>query len=153
LPMKERLDSVDQVRQWTDAIPLQYEYTAGVAGEKFLRGLKEGRILAGRCTHCRETQLPARTYCVNCYRPIEGYPEVRPVGKVSAITETTYGQKGERLAEPVTYAFVSFSGVEGGIVHKIIGKTKIGSSVVPRFRPEAERRGSILDIEGFEPAP
>ena len=59
MPIGERIESVEDVMQWTDTIPFHYEYTAGVAGEKFLRGLIEGKILAGYCPSCEESSLPA----------------------------------------------------------------------------------------------
>jgi uncharacterized protein len=141
---------VEEIRQWTDVIPFHYEYTAGVAGEKFLRGLMEGEILAGYCSACKETSLPPRIYCVKCYGEIRKYLRVRPPGRVAAITSTSIGQGGERLEEPVTFAYVTFQGVAGGILHRIVGKARVGSAVKPRFRKKRDRRGSILDIEGFE---
>lgn len=134
-----------EVDQWKDSIPFQYEYTAGVAGEKFLRGLKEGKILAGYCPDCREKSLPARIYCVKCYREITEYVKVGPAGRVKAITRSGKGRK-----ETTTLVFVTFKDVRGGIIHRLIGKGRAGTEVVPRFKPRSERTGSILDIQGFE---
>ena len=86
MPITERLDDSTAVRSWVDTIPLHYEYTAGVAGERFLRGLIEGKILAGYCEVCDEAALPARMYCVECYSPVERYVRVGPVGVVKAVT-------------------------------------------------------------------
>ncbi len=145
MPIEERLGSVADVMQWHDHIPFQYEYTAGIAGEMFLRGLIEGRILAGYCPRCKEYSLPPRIYCVRCYGEIKKFVKAGPVGRVAAISTTGRGGSGER-----TYAFVTFKGVRGGIIHRLIGKARAGTEVVPRFRPRSERRGSILDIQGFE---
>jgi len=131
--------------QWTDGIPLHYEYTAGVAGEKFLRGLKSGKILAGYCPNCREVSLPPRIYCVTCYGKITRYIEVDPVGRVAAITSTGRGEVGE-----LKFAFVTFKGVRGGMIHRLLGRARAGSKVTPLFKPRSDRTGSILDIQGFE---
>jgi hypothetical protein len=141
--MEEKLGSVAEVRQWADTIPFQYEYTAGVAGEKFLRGLIEGKILAGYCPACRELSLPARIYCVTCYGPIGKYVKVGPAGRVKAITKS--GGEGAP-----TFVYVTFEGARGGMIHRLLGRGRAGSKVVPRFRPRKERTGSILDIQGFE---
>ncbi len=148
--MEERIDSVEGVRQWSDQIPLHYEYTAGIAGEKFLRGLSQGKILAGYCANCKEASLPPRIYCVKCYGAIERSVLVRTPGKVSALTKTRVSQGGERLAEPVAFAYIIFEGVSGGLLHKVAKGVRVGSSVKPRFKPKRERTGSILDIELFE---
>ncbi len=145
MSMEERVESVADVRQWADVIPFQYEYTAGVAGEKFLRGLMDRKILAGYCPNCKESSLPARMYCVNCYGEITKFVKVSPVGKVRAVTSV-----GKRSTGGQTFVFVTFDGVRGGIIHKLLGKARVGSEVVPRFRPKSERTGSILDIQGFE---
>jgi uncharacterized OB-fold protein len=86
VPIRERIESVDRISQWTDSIPLHYEYTAGVAGERFLRGLMEAKILAGYCPRCKETFLPPRIYCVECYGPVHRYVKVGPYGKVATLT-------------------------------------------------------------------
>jgi len=131
--------------QWTDGIPLHYEYTAGVAGEKFLRGLKDGRILAGYCPNCKEVSLPPRIYCVKCYGRITKYVRVAPVGKVTAVSSAGRDEAGE-----LKFAFITFKGIRGGMIHRLLGKARAGSEVVPRFKPRSERTGSILDIQGFE---
>jgi uncharacterized OB-fold protein len=139
LPITERLDAASSVRAWRDKIPLHYEYTAGVAGEKFLRGLKEGRILAGRCGECGVTSLPLRMYCVDCYSEVVKSFRVAPVGVVRAVTR---GAK--------TFAYVEFEGVKGGLVNALIGPARVGSRVAVVFRPKSQRTGAISDVLGFE---
>ncbi len=141
----EPLGSVSEVTQWKDSIPFQYEYTAGIAGEKFLRGLMAGRILAGYCPSCKESSLPARIYCVRCYGAITKYVRVGPVGKVRAMTRATEGREG-----PNVFVYITFEGVRGGMIHRLLGGGRVGSAVVPKFRPKSQRSGSILDIQGFE---
>jgi uncharacterized protein len=140
----ETLESVSEVRQWNDTIPFHYEYTAGIAGEKFLRGLMAGKILAGFCPACKELSLPARIYCVRCYGAITKYVKVGPVGKVKAMTKVGDGGEGS-----TTFVYVTFEGVRGGMIHRLLGRARVGSHVSPRFRPKSQRTGSILDIQGF----
>jgi len=132
---------------------LHYEYTAGVAGERFLRGLKAGKILAGYCSNCKEASLPPRIYCVKCFGEITRLIRVRAIGRVAAMTTTLRAQDGERLEEPANFAYVTFDGVTGGILHRVVGRARVGSSVKPRFKKRRDRKGSILDLEGFEREP
>lgn len=140
-----------------DAIPLHYEYTAGVAGEAFLRGLMDGKILATYCPNCKRASLPARIYCVDCYGETSKKPvRAGPVGVVRAITKlgpdgADRGQ-GEEDDAGFTFVFVEFPGVSGGMVHRALGKVRAGTRVRPRFKPRAQRAGSITDIVGFERA-
>jgi len=146
----ERITSVERLKSWTDQIPLHYEYTAGVAGEKFLRGMLEGKILASECAKCGKKYIPPKAYCVDCYVEINRFKQVGPEGEVAAIALSKVGFEGERLSRPKTFVFVIFMGVTGGLIH-LAGCTglEIGSKVTPKFKARAKRRGSVLDIEGF----
>lgn len=46
----EQIERVDQLGQWPGEMPVSFLYTVGVAGERFLRELKDkGRFLGSRC--------------------------------------------------------------------------------------------------------
>lgn len=150
MPLSERIESVDGMRFWKDKIPLRYEYSAGVAGEKFLRGLQEGRLLASHCPKCGKKYLPPKAYCVVCFERIGTLSEVGPAGTVTALAESHVGFDGVRIARPQMFAYITFGGTSGGIVHRVSGRgLKVGSRVMPRFRPKTNRVGSLLDIEEF----
>lgn len=149
-PLRDRITSVERIRSWTDQIPFHYEYTAGVAGEKFLRGLHEGRILASQCPSCGRKYIPPKVYCVECYLEVKRFTEVGPEGAIAALAESRVGFEGNPLARPRSFAFVVFKGVTGGLIHLVTGTgLEIGSKVVPKFRAPAKRQGTILDIERF----
>jgi uncharacterized OB-fold protein len=148
MSLGERITSVDRLRSWTDQIPFHYEYTAGVSGEKFFRGIQEGKIIASRCRKCGKSYLPPKSYCVDCFAPIETYREVGPEGKVAALTESYVAFDGRRLKTPRTFVFVSFRGVTGGLVQVATGRgLEVGAAVVPKFKPASKRTGSLLDFE------
>ncbi len=150
MPLKERVANVDELRSWKDEIPLHYEYTAGVAGEKFLRGLKEGKILAATCPRCGVRYLPPKTYCVDCFVAMTEFRDAGVKAKVRALAQSDFDLDGSRLQAPRKFAFLAFPGTRGGLVHRVKGDgLRIGSVVTAKFvRPE-ERKGTLLDIEGF----
>jgi uncharacterized OB-fold protein len=137
-----------RVVAWRDGIPLHYEHTAGVAGEAFLRGLKEGRIVASKCGRCGEVRLPPRTYCLRCYSRTRVDVELYHDGRIASLS-TAKAEDGSRT----TFGWVTFEGVSGGLLHRIVrqGRTtpRVGDVVRALFLPAGERTGSILDIEGF----
>ena len=150
MTIKERLTSTGEARMWKDSIPLHYEYTAGVAGERFLRGLIEGKILGGRCEECRITYVPPKMYCTNCFGEIDAYEDVGLEGRVGALTEAHIDFAGERVAEPYLIGFVTFPNAKGGIIQRITGRRPvIGSRVKARFKPSGSRMGAITDIASF----
>jgi uncharacterized protein len=150
MTLGERIANVDELRSWKDQIPFHYEYTAGVAGEKFLRGLKEGKILGAKCGNCGKTYLPPKTYCVDCYLEITSFPNVGVKGRVAALTGSLVDFEGKRTKKARTFVFVTFDGVTGGLIHHGVGSgLRIGGTVRPAFKAPSKRTGTLMDIEGF----
>jgi uncharacterized OB-fold protein len=131
--------------------PVHFRYTAGLAGERFLREIKDnGRLLASRCTKCNLNYLPPRIYCERCMSKLEEYLEIQNTGMVETFTQCYQDADGKNLQEPVTVALVRFPKAHGGIVHKAKGQVSIGDKVRVVFKEKSKRTGSILDIVYFE---
>jgi uncharacterized OB-fold protein len=140
MPSIERISSSVDVKAWKDTLPLHYKYTAGIAGQRFMSGLKKGKIIASRCSICKTGYIPPKLYCTNCFKKVEDFEEVTEKGKVVAIAN------GEK-----PYCFVIFEGFKGGIVHFASENCKNGDIVKPVFKAEKDRVGRITDILYFEP--
>ncbi len=154
--MLEKITKSDRTRQWTGNIPVEYIYTAGVAGEAFLRRLKDrGHLLTSRCPQCQLRYLPARLYCERCLAETEEYEEIEPRGRVHAFTAAHLDLEGQALNPPHLYAFVSFPSVGGGMVHRLgevdPESVSIGMAVEAVLLPKEDRAGSINDIAYFRP--
>jgi len=131
--------------------PVHFRYTAGVAGEKFLREIKENaRLLASRCQKCGLNYLPPRIYCERCMSKLEEYIPIESVGTIATFTKCSRDANGKDLPEPVTIALVNFPSAHGGLVHRVKGPINIGDKVRVVFKEKSKRMGSILDIEYFE---
>jgi uncharacterized OB-fold protein len=134
--------------------PVYFRYTAGIAGERFLREIKDnGRLVASRCAKCNLNYLPPRIYCERCMSKLEEYVVVENTGTVETFTICSQDADGKELSEPVTVALVRFPSAHGGIVHKAKGQVAIGDKVRLVFKEKSNRTGSILDIECFERVP
>lgn len=134
--------------------PVHFRYTAGVAGEKFLREIKDnGRLVAARCKNCELNYLPPRIYCERCMSRLEEFVEVENSGIIQSYTVCMQDKEGKQLAEPVNIAFVRFPSAHGGLIHRTIGDVCVGDKVRAVFKPKSSRTGSILDIEYFEKVP
>ncbi len=143
---------------WHGSIPLEHRYTAGVAGERFLRSLKEGKIFATRCARCGYTYLPARMYCERDLAHLgdEAWIEVGPEGELLSFTQVFVDPAGKRLEHPQWVGLVHLRGASGALMHHLEGVTvenaRVGLAVKAVFRPAKERSGSINDIRHFAPA-
>ena len=152
----ERTTDPRRLRHWEGSLEADYIYTTGLAGERFFVTLRdEGRLLAARCRPCGLSYLPPRMFCERCFAEITDYVEVPATGRVAAVTVARLDRRGNRLAQPEAWALVTFKGIHGGLVHRLLvpsGRVRAGLVVRPRIKPREDRVGAITDLEGFVPA-
>jgi uncharacterized protein len=156
MPILEKLAQPSQARHWTDSIPLEYHYTAGVAGEEFRRELRDnGRFLVSKCSKCKSTYIPARMYCPNCFIEMKDQFPIDKPGYVYSFTSVNRDRSGADTNLPITVGLVKFEGVKGGIVHLLDvnghERISIGMKVTPSLKNSSERTGAITDIIAFKP--
>lgn len=156
MPILEKLIQPGEARHWPDSIPLEYHYTAGVAGEEFRRELRDnGRFLVSKCSKCKSMYVPARMYCPDCFIEMKDQFPIDKPGYVYSVTTVHRNRSGEESHGPITVGLVKFDGVKGGIVHLLDveapSDASIGMKVTPVLRDSAKRVGAITDILGFKP--
>jgi uncharacterized OB-fold protein len=155
MPILEKLVQPGQARHWTDSIPLEYHYTAGVAGEEFRRELRDnGRFLVSKCSKCKSTYIPARMYCPSCFIEMKDQFPIDKPGYVYSFTSVNRDRSGADTDSPITVGLVKFEGVKGGIVHWLDAdhdRVSIGMKVTPSIKNLSERTGAITDILAFRP--
>lgn len=156
MPILEKITQPSQARHWTDSIPLEYHYTAGVAGEEFRRELKEnGRFLSSKCAKCKTTYIPARMFCPSCFIEIKENIPLETPGYVYSHTTVNRNRTGEPIASPLIIALIKFEAAKGGIVHRLQvddpNNLGFGTKVVPILKDRRERSGALTDIIAFKP--
>ena len=152
----ERHSRTSDLTHWRGAIPVNYVYTTGRAGEAFFKALGEGQLLATECRACRVTYLPPRIYCERCFARLEdGYTKVPAQGTVHTFTACHKRLDGTHADSPILVAVIRIDQTDGGLVH-YLGEVDpdavyVGMPVQAKFKPKKERVGSILDIAYFKP--
>jgi uncharacterized OB-fold protein len=91
-------------------IALDYRYTAGVAGQRYLTELRKGKLVGTRCDACAITYLPPRIYCEKCLRRIDRWVEVKGPAKLYSYTVVRIKGRTDVIG------LARFAGVEGGIL-------------------------------------
>lgn len=147
----EKISNNAELRTWRDHIPLDWKYTVGEAGERFLQLLKQGKIQASFCRSCGKTFLPPKIFCKDCFVQLTEWREV-PDGAGFIYSFTTVRPKNIE-ASPQTIVLIKFEGIEGGLLGKFKASreaARIGMKVKPVFKKKEHRKGELSDIEHFE---
>lgn len=154
--MFEKITNPAKVRLVSGRMPVSHRYTAGLAGEKFFRALRDrGVFLATRCEEDGVTYCPARAFCERCLRPLGGYFEVGPLGTLESFTVVYRGLDEETLEEPVVIGLIKLDGADTHLVHRIGGDSRaileIGIPLEPVLKRKSLRSGALEDVEHFRP--
>ncbi len=151
-----KVDKLHDAVAWRGDIPITSRYTAGIAGEKFFRAIKdEGRFLGTRCEACDLVYVPATMFCERCFADLDEWVDVPNRGYVFTFTVLFRDLDDQPLDEPAVLAYVKLDGSDGGLVHYLgeieLEELYIGLEVEAVFKDAAKREGSILDIRYFRP--
>ena len=156
MAITEKVDKMHHAISLEGTLPLTSRYSAGIAGEKFFRAIKdEGKFLGTRCEVCDLVYVPATMFCERCFAGLDEWVEVPNRGWVFTYTVLHRDLDDGLLDPPAILAYVELEGTDGGLVH-YMGEVDpedlcIGMEVEAVFKEAAERDGSILDIEHFRP--
>ncbi|MFQ6107492.1 MAG: Zn-ribbon domain-containing OB-fold protein [Thermoplasmata archaeon] len=143
----------DKFARWYGDMEAQYIYTAGIAGERFFRELRDnGKLVGTLCAKCDVTYVPPRMYCERCFAELDQWKNLPLEGEVVAHTIVHIDIDEKKLDRPRVIGFVRIDGTQGGLVHYINAeKSPVANGTRVRAVLKEDRVGSILDIEHFEP--
>lgn len=133
-------------------VAFDYTRSTGPVLGRFLTGLRDGVLVAGR-TSDGEVVVPPPEYDPVTHAATTDFVEVSPTGTVvswSWVAEPVAAQPFDR---PFAFALVLLDGATKPFLHALDvaspDEASTGMRVQVRWR--AERTGAITDIEGFEP--
>jgi uncharacterized protein len=154
--MFERGSDPREVLLFPGSMPVSHRYTAGLAGERFFRALRDRAVfLATRCEACGVTYCPARAFCERCLAGLDNDVEVGPGGTLESFTVVHLGLDGERLDPPPLVGLIRLDAADSLLVHRLDGSVRadlrIGMRVEAVFEEPARRRGHLDDVRHFTP--
>jgi uncharacterized OB-fold protein len=152
----ERIGDPRKVKHWMGHMEADYQYTHGLAGEKFFKEIKENAKITGtKCHTCDLTYVPPRLFCERCFEKLEDWVEVSKTGRVHTYTVAHIDTDGSKLKEPLIWALIKIEGIHGGFVHRLGDidpkDVKIGMAVEAVLKARKDRTGSMSDIKHFRP--
>lgn len=145
---------------YQDALKSTYTWDTGVGVGQYLKGLKEGKILARECRQCQRILIPPRMFCELCFRPTDSWVQVEDSGVVNTFSICYVNWDASRLRpgeKPYLPAVIELDGASKGmgILH-LLGEVEgeelyIGMKVQAVWKKEEKREGLITDIQYFKP--
>lgn len=143
-----------------DSLDCAYAWDTGVAVNRYLSELKDGRIIAKECKQCNRIMLPPRLFCELCFKPSNDWVYVQDTGVVNTYSICHVHWDASRIGpdeKPYLPAVIEIDGASAGMgIMHLLGEVKpedvkIGMRVKAVWKPAEERTGSITDIKYFKP--
>ena len=133
--------------------PVHYLYTVGIAGERFFNGLKDKKLVGNTCQSCETTYLPPKIYCEDCFDELgdDTYQELDHKGTLFSFTKVFYNFRGVKLDTPYYMALIKVNGSDTTFFHKLVNVSEPGIGMELKPVWNSARKGSIFDLQGFEP--
>ncbi|MGD0187786.1 MAG: Zn-ribbon domain-containing OB-fold protein [Roseiarcus sp.] len=144
----------DQNRVIAEEVTLRYDYALGEVAGRFMDGLKEGKILATRCSKSALTYLPPRAFCERTFEKCDSWVEAGLEGVIETSTIVVRGFEGKRKP-PVAIAYVRLDGTDSAIANYVDGldltdqnaaMKRIAPGKRVRVQFAEEREGRITDF-------
>ncbi len=136
-------------------IRLDYNFTAGVAQSKSLRGYAEGRFIGQRCPVCKKVYVPSRGSC-----PKDAVATTEEVVLPNTATVTTYCVvnvpfAGQSIEIPYITASILLDGADitfMGLIQGIAPEdVEMGLRVEAVWVPKEELGPTLASVKYFQP--
>jgi len=156
-PLREDDVRSGRVLTVSGAAGAEYAWDLGIAMERYLAGLRDGRLVGTGCHHCGRVLFPPRVFCEQCFQPTTEWVDLPDSGVVQTFAICHIAWDARRIDEPKVPAVIAVDGASRnmGLLHLIGGvdpdRVAVGQRVRAVWRPERERTGSITDILYFAP--
>jgi uncharacterized OB-fold protein len=148
-PPKEPVRYVD-----TD-LHLPYHYVAGDWRARYLRALRDKRILGSRCSRTGKVFVPPVINSPESFAPCEELVEVAGRGVITTFCVVNIPVIGRAIEVPYVAASVALDGADISIYALIQecrpDEVRMGMRVEAVWKPDGERQGSHEDILHFRP--
>lgn len=135
-------------------VTVSFDYTrsTGPVLGRFLTGLRDGVIVAGR-TSAGEVAVPPLEFDPVTHHATTDFVEVSSVGTVTSWTWVSEPVKDQPFDRPFAFALVTLDGATTPLLHAldVASASDVSTGMRVRVRWADERVGSITDIRCFEP--
>lgn len=115
--LPEKLQGVELVKSVRVPAELRFDYTAGRATTRFLRGVAEKKILGERCPKCSKVYVPPRGSCPSDGVPTSEQVELPHTGTLTSFCIVNVQFYGQAMEVPYTSGLILLDGSDLSIMH------------------------------------
>src|SRR5256885_13698871 len=147
--------STEPVKSIRTPMDLRYDYYAGRAASRFLRGIEQGEIRGQRCPQCGKVYVPPRGACAACGVATDEEVKVSDKGIVTTFCVVNVPFYGQKIEIPYVSATILLDGADIGLMHLIqevaAGDVHMGMRVEAVWCDPADRKPTLESIVHFRP--
>jgi uncharacterized OB-fold protein len=145
----------EPVRYVEAKVYLPYHYVAGDQKARYLRALKDKKILGSRCSKTGKVFLPPLVNSPESFAPCDELVELPHCGVVTTFCIVNIPVIGRNIELPYVAASVALDGADISM-YALIQECKpeevrMGMRVEAVWKPDGERQGDHEDIQYFKP--
>lgn len=134
-------------------ISLDFSYTPGVAASRFLRSLRQGKLVGQRCPKCLKVYMPPRGACSMCGVATDEEVELSGKGTVTTFCVTRIPSPG--LEAPYVSAWILLDGADITSMFLIQeidpNDVRLGMRVEPVWVEAGDRKSDLGNIKYYRP--
>jgi hypothetical protein len=136
-------------------VSLPYRYVAGDLKARYLRALKDKRILGSKCSKTGKVFVPPLVSSPESFAPCDELVQVSDKGVVTTFCIVNIPVIGREVELPYVAASVALDGADVSMFAPIqeckATDVRMGMRVEAVWKPDGERTGSHDDIRHFRP--
>jgi uncharacterized OB-fold protein len=148
------IQGVEQVRSVRTPAALDYEFTAGEATTRFLRGIKEKRIMGERAPGGK-VYVPSRGADPQLGVPTAEQVELPHVGTLTSFCVVNVAFYGQGMEIPYTSGLIMLDGADLPLMHLIqecpVDEVRIGMRLEAVWVDDADLGYTLENIKYFRP--
>ena len=155
ISLPESLRDVEPVRSVRTPAQLDYEFTAGDATTRFLKGITQKKIIGQQANPGSRVYVPPRGADPELGQPTPIEVEVAQTGTVTSFCVVNLQFYGSVMEIPYTSALILLDGADLSIMHLIqevpADQVRIGMRVEAVWRDDADIEPTLESIKWFRP--
>ncbi len=133
-------------------VAFDYTRSTGPVLGRFLTGLRDGILVAGRTSDGRVV-LPPPEFDPVTHEPTTDFVEVEPTGTVTSWSWVSEPVAAQPFDRPFAFALVTLDGTDAPLLHAldVSSPDEVSTGMRVQVRWAEDRVGAITDIACFEP--